>query len=165
MNEDASYGPYDAEASPPPLDFEAWAEISAELAGRAPEETDDVLDRRELDPRLWDAVNLFWLGELNRQVARGNLKLATRFGERCAEALRSREAAPAPPDDAEVDETAFMTALPDDTALPFASPLGPPAAPKSSDAPPIQPHPDTGETQQIDAVDEPELPFDDGSER
>lgn len=94
MSEETSpeptFGPYDATENPPPVDFELFTEVSAELMERTPDEMDDILDRRELDPRLWQAVTVFWLGELNQQVCRQNFKLASRFGERCMQELARR---------------------------------------------------------------------------
>lgn len=159
--EEPTFGPYDAIDDPPPLDFEAWTEVSAELIERTPEEADDILDRREIDPRLWQAVSVFWLSELNTQVARQNFKLALKFGERCAEEL-ARRPQPDAPSNPELDGTAFMAALPDDTAVPFKSPLAnmsqpPPPAPHSTV------HPNTGETVEVAAPDlgDGTLPFDD----
>lgn len=158
-----TFGPYDADA-PPPLDFEAWMDVSVELMQRTPDEMDDILDRRELEPEQWQAIDLFWLGQLNKQVARMNFKLAARFGERCAEELRRRpkpsDAPPAP----DMDDTAFMTALPDDTVMPFASPLAVPTANEMLTGGPLSvEHPDTGKTQEVPALDVAEgtLPFDD----
>lgn len=156
-----AFGPYDATDNPPPLDFERWTEVSAELIERTPDEMDDILDRRELDPRLWQAVTVFWLGELNQQVCRQNFRLASRFGQRCMEEL-ARRPQPSKPEQlaADVDATAFMAALPDDTALPFDSPLAVDPEPPCP-APLSEMHPQAGQTQEVAALDDGTLPFDD----
>ena len=158
--EEPTFGPYDAIDDPPPLDFEAWTEVSAELIERNPDETEDILDRRELDPRLWQAVSVFWLGELNAQVARQNFKLALRFGQRCAEELAKRPQ-PDASSASDMDATAFMAALPDDTAVPFKSPFANMSEPPPP-APPSAEHPNTGETQEVAVPDlgDGTLPFD-----
>lgn len=159
-----THGPYDAHHAPPPLDFDAWMDVSVTLLQRTPDEVDDILDRRELEPEQWQAIDVFWLGELAKQVARQNFKLAARYGERCAAELRRRPPpsdAPPPPD---MDATAFMTALPDETVVPFESPLAVPTANELLAAGPTSgAHPDTGKTQEVAALDVPDdtLPFDD----
>ncbi len=166
------YGPFDA-SHPPPLDFETWAAISASQVRRDPEEQREILQTRELDIELWDACNLFWLEELAAQVARRNTKLAARYGMLCAKDLQTRApddtpaAAPAAQQDPDV--TAFMTALNDDTAVPFASPLPTPALPFERTATDIdasvpvedcsEPHPDVGETQEVSSLPTTDLPF------
>ena len=147
---------------PPPLDFEAWAALSAELLERSESEQEDILDEREIDIELWEACNLFWLDELANQLRRGNAKLATRYGRRCALALQQREATRSDASDpaSNPDETAFMTALNDDTAIPFPSPLA--GARDGEREPPLMDdtHPAVGDTQEVSAVAGSDLPFD-----
>ena len=120
------FGPYD-QANPPPLDFETWAEVGAKLFERDVETQLKILEGRHLEPDLWDACNVFWTTELAGQLQRGNLRLARRYGRICVNELqRRREADPqkAHPNQpaTTVDETAFLIALPDETALPFQRP-------------------------------------------
>lgn len=169
---DLDVGPFDAE-HPPPLDFETWADISATLLQRDTPEQLDILGRRDLDVELWDACNIFWLQELGAQIARGNDKLAARYGTRCADELRTRQPRGAPPREPpatdDLDGTAFMTALHDETALPFASPIPSGSLPfdtpkddtqeRPSPDPSDALHPDIGETQEVSALPSIDLPF------
>jgi hypothetical protein len=115
--------------NPPPLDFERWAELSADLLARTRDDQLDILEAREIELDLWEACNAFWVGELAAQIARSNLKLAERYGTRCAAALERRKAEPATQRATSPDATAFLTALPDDTAIPFKRQSLPPARP------------------------------------
>ena len=157
---ETTFGPYDAH-DPPPIDFEGWVDVSVALIDRTLDERDDVFDQRELDPRLWHAVDKFWLGELAKQVARQNFKLATRFGERCAQELAARRSTPPPNNLDDTGATKLMMALPDDTALPFKTTFAaaPPSAAELSGE-----HDAFGKTMEVAALgDEPPLPFDDGN--
>jgi len=121
------FGPYDHN-HPPPMDFETWAALGAELLECDLAAQLGILQRRQVEPDLWDACNAFWTTELAAQLQRSNLRLARRYGKVCAnEMRRRRDAAPAPraadtATGAAVDETAFLIALPDETALPFKRP-------------------------------------------
>src|SRR5690606_6329381 len=120
------FGPFDTD-HPPPLAFDGWTEISARLLQRDTDEQLEILNTHKIDGELWDACNLFWLQEIAGQLLRGNDKMASRYGTRCAEELKARvhtrNAPPVESTEPDVDATAFMTALHDETALPFASPL------------------------------------------
>ncbi len=171
-----AYGPFDVD-HPPPLDFESWAEISAALLRREPTEQLDILADRELDVELWDGCDLFWLQQLSDQLGRGNTKLAERYGACCAAELKGRDPdRPTAHEEAvrsaaELEPTAFMVALPDDTALPFPSPVA--AEPPPLELPAIEAtepapaqgageaHPDVGETQAVPplAPGDGDLPF------
>ncbi len=153
-------GPFDGD-HPPPLDFEVWSDISATLMRRAPDEALDILNDREVDIELWDACNLFWLDELASQLRRGNGKLATRYGRRCAKELQSRSTVvPERSDGAEIDpeETAFMTALHDEMVLPFEPSLVEQPIDARPESAPDE-HIDAGETQQVSTLTNQDLPF------
>ena len=171
-----AYGPFDVE-HPPPLDFETWAEISAALLRRETPEQLDILADRDLDVELWDRCDLFWLQQLSDQLGRGNSKLAERYGACCAAELKARQPdrptahEEAVSSAAELEGTAFMVALPDDTALPFPSPVAaepPPLKLPATDGTEPAPadheseaHPDVGETQVVTplAPGDGDLPF------
>ncbi len=169
----ADHGPF-ASDHPPPLDFESWSVLSASLLRRETDEQLHILQAADIDVALWDACNLFWLEQLAHQVARGNRKLAARYGTRCASDLAARsgdpEAEPKPvllePD---LDATAFMTALHDDTVVPFASPVagqelpfektGLARAQATQDTLADEAHPDAGQTLEVAVVAPLSLPF------
>ncbi len=157
---DAHLGPYDPVDHPPPLDVEAWMTLSAALGDRDLDEQDLLLEGHHLDRAVWDACDAFWLTELAAQCARKNFKLAERYAQRCMAARASRPDA-SEASGATLDHTAFMTALADDTAIPFAN------AEKAHSLRPsestLPPHPDTGATGEMPALKVPDttLPFDD----
>lgn len=142
QREPRMFGPYD-HANPPPLDFEAWAEIGARLFERDADAQLRILESRQLEPDLWDACNEFWTTELAGQLQHGNLRLARRYGKICANEMRQRHEAkshvPQPPPATAVDETAFLIALPDETALPFKRPERLDALATSPDVPEAPP--------------------------
>jgi hypothetical protein len=121
-----AHGPYD-EGNPPPLAFHAWAELSAKLSQRNHEERRDILDGAGVRTEVFDACNAFWLAALADQIARDNYRLARTYANMCVREMESRRATPSavagatgahlPSED--LDETAMLVALPDETALPF----------------------------------------------
>ena len=166
-----TYGPYDAD-TPPPLAFHQWAELSARLVQRSRDERAAIFAQAGIDPALFEACNMFWLGALADQIAANNYRLAQTYANMCVLEMESRATAPpamVEPADMprliadDLDETALLVALPDRTALPFQRPArldalareaepGPPEADAPSGA---------GDTQFVPAVqiDDDPLPF------
>jgi hypothetical protein len=174
MNDELSpvageHGPYDAE-SPPPLSFDQWADISAKLAGRTPERRLAILDAQQLPEALWDACDEFWLTTIGLQIAADNLRMAEIYAEKCVAELERRQQAGdgdsslggQASDPQALLETAFLTELPDELALPFVGTAGLPGSSSTNEA--IEAHPEVGETQLVAAIHPDEaLPFGKGT--
>jgi len=166
-SEPSAFGPYDAE-SPPPIEFEQWASLSASLLQRDEEAQLAILASQGIDPDVWDACNLFWATELAKQVDEGNLTLASRYGTICSDELQQRaahepQATPLPNEDS-TDETGFFTQLPKSPALPFQPDPFADASARTADQPadtqPASPVGGVDETAFVAVVEvEEPLPF------
>lgn len=152
------------EAAPVPLDFEAWAALSARLLQLEDEERFDVLAEAEVEPDDYVRCDAHWSVVIARDIAAGSMARAEVYGAKCAEELKRRAeakdapaavtslaaAAAPPPAPAAVevpDEiTAPITApkpagLPSFLAAPPVAPVAAPApvAPPVAVAPPVSP--------------------------
>jgi len=81
-----------------PLDFEAWAELSARLLQLEQAARLDVLDERGIDVADWTRWDEHHCLALASDIAAGRMDRAKNYGQRCAAELerRRREPAPAP---------------------------------------------------------------------
>lgn len=81
-----------------PLDFEAWAELSARLLQLEQAARLDVLDERGIDVADWTRWDEHHCLALAADIAAGRMDRAKNYGQRCAAELerRRREPAPAP---------------------------------------------------------------------
>jgi hypothetical protein len=64
-------------------DFETWAHLAAKLRVLKSDESERLLRSLGLSDR-WDALHERWAGELNAEIARGELARPTRYREICA---------------------------------------------------------------------------------
>ena len=77
-----------------PLDFEAWAELSARMLGRTLDEQLDML--KELDVRSadWTRSDQHYAGALAADLAEGRMERAERYAGKCVAELERRKRAP-----------------------------------------------------------------------
>lgn len=106
----------DDSEKPPALAFDAWAELSARLVKREPEERLAVLDAAAIDADDWDGIDAYWVAALAAEIGRGVLVRAERYGQLCAQELLRRGSV-ATGADGTVEISAFDAA----DALPFTA--------------------------------------------
>lgn len=81
-----------------PLDFDAWADLSAKLLQRDRDSRLDILEEREIGTDTWTACEKHWTLYLAAELSAGRMDQARAYGLKCAAELerRSAEAAAAP---------------------------------------------------------------------
>jgi len=89
--EPQAFGPFDDEHRPP-LDFDSWARIAAALLDRDADARLDLLEQRRLDPRLWDACEVYWAEHLAQAIGVGELGRAREYAAHCSAELSRRQA-------------------------------------------------------------------------
>ena len=88
--------PFDVD-HPPPLDFDAWADLAARLLERHAVERFEILAEREIEPELWDRCETYWADQLACEIGAGDMRRATDYAGRCANELAARQRAKAAP--------------------------------------------------------------------
>lgn len=77
----------------PTLDFDTWCGLSASLNGLTPEQRDDLLDTRRIEPEAWESDDLYWLTELANDLRHDDMTRAEAYGVLCARELERRKEA------------------------------------------------------------------------
>jgi hypothetical protein len=130
-----------------PLDFDAWARLSARLLKRRPEEREKILEAAKLDPAVWARCDDHWSGVLSGDLAEGELDRARIYSRCCADELEARRvakeaperpvASPSPEPPAAVlappEPAPPPVAVPSYLHQPSPLPVRPPAAPALSE--------------------------------
>ena len=78
----------------PEMAFERWAEVSARLLKRSPEERLDILEEVEIDPAAWSRADRRWIAQIAEDLDRGDEERPTRYAAVCSEELRGRKKEP-----------------------------------------------------------------------
>lgn len=81
------------DAKAPALDFDTWCGLSASLNGLTPEQRDDLLDAKRIEPEAWESDDLYWLTELANDLRRDDMTRAKAYGVLCARELERRKEA------------------------------------------------------------------------
>src|SRR4051812_8202742 len=80
-----------------PLDFDAWADLSARRLQRDEEQRLDILADEKVELDAWARCDERWSTELVQDIAQGRMDRAHQYGARCAGELKRRaEEASAP---------------------------------------------------------------------
>ena len=101
----------------PPLDFDAWADLSAFFLGAAPEDRLGVLDERGIPLEDWTRSEEHHVRSLAADIVAKRTTRADRYARKCAEVVARRNTAPEPPAEAEAEATPAVPA-----AVPAAAP-------------------------------------------
>jgi len=128
------------EAAPVPLDFEAWAALSARLLQLEDEERFDVLAEAEVEPDDYARCDAHWSVAIARDIAAGSMARAEVYGAKCAEELKRRTEEKGAPAAAPAKEVAAAPVAPVAAPAPVAPVALPaPVAPPAVVAPPVSP--------------------------
>jgi len=120
-----------------PLDFDAWADLSARLLQRDEEQRLDILADEEVELDAWARCDERWSAELVSDIARGRMDRAHQYGARCADELKRRAAEASAPK-AEPPREVAVASPPASEPRP-AEPPAPISTPRQGPPPPVMP--------------------------
>jgi hypothetical protein len=81
-----------------PLDFEAWAELSARMLGRTLDEQLDTLEELDVRSADWTRSDQHYASALVADLAEGRMERAERYAGKCVAELERRKRAPQQPE-------------------------------------------------------------------
>ena len=77
-----------------PLDFEAWAELSARMVGRTLDEQLDMLEELDVASADWTLSDQHYVSALAAEIADGRMERTERYARKCMAELERRKQAP-----------------------------------------------------------------------